>query len=736
MKKKLSFLLASGLILSQLSFRTVAYTDVNPGDWYYNDVLAMASGGYLTGKTPTTFGAGDSLSNAEFCAMIANAYYGETLAVFLASNETNRGEWYLPYVSAVYARGGMDNTQIGIFYGNNHQWGTFVDSAITRYDMASMITSLLESRGVASLSEGQINTILADLSDTVETRYEKAVATAYYYGFISGYPDGGFHGGEDFIRGAAAVVLANLVRHPLISEENVNQYYTEGNNNNNNNGGDSNDNTGGSTDTTGLHSYVLEVFELVNQERENYGIFPLTIDLTLCKMAQYKSDEMSILNYLDHTSPTYGVFSNILSNSGVVVQRARENLARGQRSPEEVVTAWMNSTDHRTNLLSTDVGKIGIGFTEDGYYWSQLFTDNSANTEVGFSGDLSGDTGGNSGGTGGNSSGDIQGDHFGMEIPFFQYNNYLEVGYDPSDFTIEIPINNTGDFPLVFKNLYIYGAHGDVFTGTITSKTIPVGGSAKIVIVPDANLPVGQYTATVELSMENLSSLFQTVNIFVANVHEAPEPAPETEYVPEPDFEVPELNPEEEAPLAQNTYNVSSLGSAEVVVSSTQQSQWHYETYGETKVTLQLSQPLPEGTELESAFCSLSGVSVTSARMEENRSEIHVTFQGLPYSYQTVDLSLSFREGNRVVMSPAPISVSVMINGKGTAVGEFSPYSLKKGDTVEMLIADVNVAEYGFVVKNAQGESVSADSASQYGARSSGVYTIGDQDLYFSIGTK
>lgn len=723
MKKKLACLLASGVILSQLTLPAQAFSDVNLGDWYYNDVQSMTIGGYLSGKTTTRFGAGDALSNAEFCAMLSNAFYGKTLGVLLEKNE---GPWYLPYLSAVYTRGGMDNTQIGIHYNNNHQWGDYIDSGISRYDMASMITCLLEDQGVAPLTEAQIEEVLAEITGEIASQYRSCVATAYFYEFLSGYPDGGFHGDEPFIRGAAAVVLANLVRSPLIREENVSNYYTPPEDSS---GSDSN------VDTSGLHPYVVEVFELVNAERAAYGLYPFVLDTTLCKLAQYKSDEMYKLSYLDHTSPTYGAFSNILSNNGIIVQRARENLARGQRSPTEVVTAWMNSTEHRTNILSTDVSKVGVGFTEGDYYWSQLFTDSSANTEDGVSGDLGG-TGGN--GVGGN----IEDDHYGMEIPFFEYNNYLEVGYNPVDHAIYIPVNNTGDFPLEFKDLYVYGANADVFTGSVSRREIPVGGSASVILIPDANLPVGQYTATVEFAVDKLTSLFQTVNIYVSEVYEVQPGVPESEYVPEPDFEVPELNPEAETPTVtpENSYTIGYYGDYDSSVEnlslvSTSQSQWYHDNYGETKVTLQLSGNLPEGTELEGATTTFSGATITEARMEEDRSKLYITFQGLDYSYQTADIKLYFREGYRAVLSPAPISVSVLINGAGIPLGEVSPYSLKQGDTIELLISDVHTNEYGFVVKDSTGNPVRG-AASSYGDRSSGIYTIDGQDLYFSIGTK
>jgi uncharacterized protein YkwD len=50
----------------------------------------------------------------------------------------------------------------------------------------------------------------------------------------------------------------------------------------------------------------------------------------------------------------------------------------GYRSPELAVEGWMNSPDHRTNIMNKRWNKIGVGIHEgvDGkLYWAQLFTD-------------------------------------------------------------------------------------------------------------------------------------------------------------------------------------------------------------------------------------------------------------------------------------------------------------------------------------------------------------------------
>jgi uncharacterized protein YkwD len=55
-----------------------------------------------------------------------------------------------------------------------------------------------------------------------------------------------------------------------------------------------------------------------------------------------------------------------------------ENIAAGQADPQAVMTAWMNSPDHRENILRPGFAEIGIGIYKDpnsqyGIYWTQEF---------------------------------------------------------------------------------------------------------------------------------------------------------------------------------------------------------------------------------------------------------------------------------------------------------------------------------------------------------------------------
>lgn len=122
-----------------------------------------------------------------------------------------------------------------------------------------------------------------------------------------------------------------------------------------------------------LSQFEREVVELTNNERTKNGLAPFQIDEELSKVAREKSRDMSAKNYFDHNSPTYGSPFDMMKSYGISYRAAGENIAKGQRTPQEVVNAWMNSPGHRANILNSSFTHIGVGFVEQGNHWTQMF---------------------------------------------------------------------------------------------------------------------------------------------------------------------------------------------------------------------------------------------------------------------------------------------------------------------------------------------------------------------------
>ena len=125
--------------------------------------------------------------------------------------------------------------------------------------------------------------------------------------------------------------------------------------------------------STSVSNYEKEVVEIVNQKRKENGLNPLIIDEKLSHVARVKSQDMADNHYFDHTSPTYGSPFDMMEKFGISYRAAGENIAKGQKTPKEVVNAWMNSSGHRKNILSSSYTHIGVGHVSKGNLWTQMF---------------------------------------------------------------------------------------------------------------------------------------------------------------------------------------------------------------------------------------------------------------------------------------------------------------------------------------------------------------------------
>lgn len=119
--------------------------------------------------------------------------------------------------------------------------------------------------------------------------------------------------------------------------------------------------------------YEQEVIRLVNEIRVQNGLSALTYNWELSRVARYKSQDMVDNRYFSHTSPTYGTPFQMIRSFELSYRSAGENIAYGQRTPQAVVNAWMNSSGHRANILSSSYTQIGVGYVANGHYWTQMF---------------------------------------------------------------------------------------------------------------------------------------------------------------------------------------------------------------------------------------------------------------------------------------------------------------------------------------------------------------------------
>ena len=121
-------------------------------------------------------------------------------------------------------------------------------------------------------------------------------------------------------------------------------------------------------------SQADQVLRLVNDYRAQAGLGALKLDWELCRVAQAKADDMAAKGYFAHQSPTYGSPAKMLKSFGVSYRTMGENIAKGYKDADSVMTGWMNSSGHRANILKQGFTKLGVGYNATQKIWVQLFT--------------------------------------------------------------------------------------------------------------------------------------------------------------------------------------------------------------------------------------------------------------------------------------------------------------------------------------------------------------------------
>src|SRR5699024_3474805 len=104
-----------------------------------------------------------------------------------------------------------------------------------------------------------------------------------------------------------------------------------------------------------------------------HGLSPLKLDKNLRDVAREKSQDMVKHNYFEQHSPTFGSLADMLNTFNIKYKIAGENHAKGFKTPEAVVKGWMDSPDHRNNMLHKDFTHIGVGFADPDGVLTQLF---------------------------------------------------------------------------------------------------------------------------------------------------------------------------------------------------------------------------------------------------------------------------------------------------------------------------------------------------------------------------
>ncbi|PRO65801.1 S-layer homology domain-containing protein [Alkalicoccus urumqiensis] len=172
------------------------FTDVREDGWYAEAISYAVQNDYVQGYPDETFRPGNSMTRAEFAAVITRAADLDVPADSSNNfNDTVDGAWYEDAIAAT--------VEAGIFegYGDN----TFrPNEEISRAEIATVIVNTydLELQGDAADTE---------FNDLVEGAwYEDAIKILASNNAVNGYQDGSFRPGNDVTRAEAVTFIYNV----------------------------------------------------------------------------------------------------------------------------------------------------------------------------------------------------------------------------------------------------------------------------------------------------------------------------------------------------------------------------------------------------------------------------------------------------------------------------------------------------------------------------------------------
>ena len=188
-----------------------SFSDVPASHWAFDEIESAVDSGIVNGYADGTFKPTGTVTNAHFAAMIAREYYVNALEQLGALPE-GQANWWYGGIAACNSADILDGTKVGNQHESTGEWGSEVNVAMSRYDMAQVMYNLLRDQGAALPSEADQTKAQAKIGDwsSIPANYQDAVAVCYALGLLNGQSDGTFGGQNNMNRAQACVVIDRL----------------------------------------------------------------------------------------------------------------------------------------------------------------------------------------------------------------------------------------------------------------------------------------------------------------------------------------------------------------------------------------------------------------------------------------------------------------------------------------------------------------------------------------------
>ncbi len=116
---------------------------------------------------------------------------------------------------------------------------------------------------------------------------------------------------------------------------------------------------------------VAGAAEALNAYRAARGLPPVTLSAKLQKAAQSHGSDMAKRGYFAHNSPDGSTPAKRARRAGYRYCYIAENIAKGQKSLDQVMQGWANSPPHARNMSSAEAREFALS-RSDGNIWVMM----------------------------------------------------------------------------------------------------------------------------------------------------------------------------------------------------------------------------------------------------------------------------------------------------------------------------------------------------------------------------
>lgn len=307
------------------------YADIPAGSWYEDAMLAAAQFGIVSPNADGKLRPMASVSRAEFLKMLSLTF-GITKEYPYLYTDIPDDAWYEPYAGIAQKFRLFDLKNPYALEPSLLMSETEAAKGLERF----VSTAILQGQPAATQRETKLSKDAADkgltLYSVISTRKSNAI--------LDTVPAPGTQHVAQAPKEAPSVLLSLPELRTLIAEK-------------------------------------------VNKIRKDAGLKPLTYNVYLEGSAQQFAIDMAQQGFFSHVSPSGQTLKDRVGATGYYDRSFSrdcgcikgytfgENIARGQKTADEVMDAWMKSPSHRDAILNPDYNDIGVGAF--GGLWVQHF---------------------------------------------------------------------------------------------------------------------------------------------------------------------------------------------------------------------------------------------------------------------------------------------------------------------------------------------------------------------------